>query len=232
MKILHISDTHGIHSSLDLDGVDVIAFTGDESNYREPIMNEKEFYRWFEWFESLDVWTKLYIPGNHSAYVYNNESYVKGLFKENGIEWLHQRRFVLDGVVFYGDAYSPLFGNWYYMKQRNRLHDIWEAIPDDVNVLLTHTPPKGILDLAHRPNRTVEQAGCNNLFKRIKKLKDLKLHLFGHIHDNGELINFGVLKRYDILFSNGTLVEDDTLTKYWTDAPNWTNVPNIFEING
>lgn len=226
MKILHLSDTHGIHSSLGLDGVDVVAFTGDESNYRDPVMNEKEFYTWFEWFQSLEVEHKLYIPGNHSAYVYNNESYVKRLLKDAGIIWLHQERHEIDGIVFYGDAYSPAFGNWYYMKDRSKLNKNWKNIPDDVNVLLTHTPPKGILDLATRPNGGLEQCGCSALTKRIIELKNLRLHLFGHIHNNGELINFGALKRYGIFFSNGTVVADDAMTQ------SWTNVPNIFEING
>lgn len=45
LRVLHISDTHGFHDLLSIpQDIDVLAFTGDESNRRDPHLNEAEFY--------------------------------------------------------------------------------------------------------------------------------------------------------------------------------------------
>lgn len=48
-----------------------------------------------------------------------------------------------------------------------------------MQILVTHTPPNGILD---RTRRGVI-AGCESLKSRLSHLKDIKLHVFGHIHE-------------------------------------------------
>jgi 3',5'-cyclic AMP phosphodiesterase CpdA len=51
MKIFHVSDTHGLHHQINIpNDIDVLAFTGDESNHRDPYRNEAEFYDFAEWF--------------------------------------------------------------------------------------------------------------------------------------------------------------------------------------
>jgi len=69
-------------------------------------------------------------------------------------------------------------------------------IPDDVNVLITHGPPSGILDL----NDDDEYCGCVNLLHRIKELTKLKCHVFGHIHNE-----YGTKEKYGIKFVNASL---------------------------
>ena len=67
MKILHISDTHGRHRELELKEADVLCFTGDESNYRDPYKNHGEFSDFFNWMEDIRYLYKrvLFVPGNH-----------------------------------------------------------------------------------------------------------------------------------------------------------------------
>jgi Icc-related predicted phosphoesterase len=48
-----------------------------------------------------------------------------------------------------------------------------------IQILITHTPPYGVLDLTRRGIN----AGCESLLERMVKLKDLRLHVFGHIHE-------------------------------------------------
>jgi Icc-related predicted phosphoesterase len=57
----------------------------------------------------------------------------------------------------------------------------WALIPADVQVLITHGPPHGILDVVARPRR--KHAGCEAMRDRIAELPDLRLHAFGHIHE-------------------------------------------------
>lgn len=52
-------------------------------------------------------------------------------------------------------------------------------VPDfpDVDILMTHGPPKGILDGCPQGN-----VGCRNLLRALRRAKPL-MHCFGHIHE-------------------------------------------------
>ena len=210
MKILHITDTHGYHHemNLNLDGVDVLVHTGDATHHRNSFFNEKEFFDFLDWFSSLPVPNKIYVAGNHDSFIFENNKEARKQFYLHGIHYLNKNEVVIDGVKFYGDPIMPKFGDWCFMTDRGKLNKHWEMIPEDVNVLLTHTPPKGVLDLSEDRKHNLERCGCSALMKRVNKLKQLKLHCFGHIHNCKDIVNTGVLKRGDVLFSNATAVTD------------------------
>ena len=64
-----------------------------------------------------------------------------------------------------------------------------EDIPDDIDIVVTHNPPLGILD---------ENMGSTNILNFIMKAKP-KYHLFGHIHSTaGETLQFGDTKCINI----------------------------------
>ncbi len=64
-------------------------------------------------------------------------------------------------------------------------------IPEDTHVLITHGPPRGILDLTR--GYPAEHVGCEDLLARIQHLSSLKAHIFGHIHEAyGEELHGGV----------------------------------------
>lgn len=204
-KILHISDTHGQHNSLQLDltNIDVLVHSGDESNYKSPSINHGEFNSFLNWFADLDIEKKIFVPGNHSTWIEANEKEARRLFKERDIIFLNKNEIVIDNVKFYGDAVNPLFGNWAYNIKREKLHKHWSLIPDDTDVLITHTPAYGILDVVD--NRRMEFTGCKNLYKQIQK-RNIKAHLFGHIHQ--DYWNLGVFNDGKTMYSNGAIVLD------------------------
>lgn len=55
----------------------------------------------------------------------------------------------------------------------------WNLIPDDTDVLITHSPPLGYGDLCH----TGIRAGCVELLSTIQQRVKPKYHIFGHIHE-------------------------------------------------
>lgn len=59
--------------------------------------------------------------------------------------------------------------------------DIYRLIPADTEILLTHTPPRGVLDLTKKRKRV----GCKQLAARLLSpdLAGCRLHVFGHIHE-------------------------------------------------
>ena len=86
--------------------------------------------------------------------------------------------------------YTPAFGNWAfaYKPNEDRFNLPQQAangvtsiatnpIPNDIDIVMTHGPPKGILDLC--PQGLV---GCLNLLQALRRVKPL-MHCFGHIHE-------------------------------------------------
>jgi len=110
------------------------------------------------------------------------------------------------------------------MKARHKLFDTWEAIPEDTDILVVHGPPKGILDLSYNREHILEFCGCSALKKRVLKL-NLKLMCFGHIHNNEDIINSGIMKLSNLItiFSNGSVVTDRKFGKLTSNG-------NILEI--
>lgn len=56
---------------------------------------------------------------------------------------------------------------------------VYSKIPEDTEILLTHTPPHCIMDETRKKVR----AGCGVLARRLKELEGCRLHVFGHIHE-------------------------------------------------
>ena len=71
------------------------------------------------------------------------------------------------------------------------LHDHWQLIPENTDVLITHGPPNGIADGVEAGFGTLN-VGCNDLLDRIDSLS-LKAHIFGHIHEGyGSVVKDGI----------------------------------------
>jgi hypothetical protein len=82
---------------------------------------------------------------------------------------------------FYGSPWSPEFCDWAFNAERGeQSRAIWSKIPDDVDILITHGPPHGILDYVPRSK---EHCGCEELLKVVKERVKPRLHIFGHIHE-------------------------------------------------
>lgn len=226
MRILHISDTHGFHSQFPVErfeGIDVVIHSGDASNYMNPMTNAMEMENFMQWYKQVPVPTKIYVAGNHDTSV-ERKMFRKEDFAMAGIIYLENEEVTIDGVKFWGSPHTPTFGTWAFMKAREKLNRVWEAIPDDTDVLIVHGPPKGVRDLSFDRGGSLEMCGCSALMKRCWKLKDnLKLVAFGHIHNmEGIDTNQGVshYSNTKTVFSNAACVYDGRFDKGLTSFGN------------
>lgn len=225
MKIWHISDTHTYHGLLKVpEDIDMVIHSGDATNPRDPYVSEQEMLNFISWFGSLPIKHKVFVAGNHDLCIERN-LVTKIDFMKNGIVYLENDYAEVEGIKIWGSPFTPTFGQgWAFNKKRSALHDIWKEIPDDVDIVVVHGPPKGILDLAYHQLNCIEFCGDEALRKRMYLLKP-KLCLFGHIHNNEDIINAGTMKlsNHDTIYSNGSVVTDGKFGKLSSHG-------NTFEI--
>lgn len=185
MKVLHLSDTHGCHRRLrDLPEADVVVHSGDFC----MVGSEKEALDFLNWFCDLPYKHKIFICGNHDDCLYGTN--IDGL--DENVHYLCNSGVTIDGVKFYG---VPMF-------MADCISDCqlrnYANIPEDVDVLVTHTPPYGILDFDDGINY-----GSEELLQRVSEVNP-KLHLFGHIHRHHGQTDNGITH-----FSNGAIMNED-----------------------
>jgi Icc-related predicted phosphoesterase len=186
IKVVAISDTNTYHDSLVIPPGDILVHAGDFT-FRGREKEVRDFGRWFSSIKGFQY--KILIAGNH------DQSF-EGDTNAQALEWLYNGP-INDNFIYlqdteivlsingrqikvYGSPWQPFFYNWAFNLQRgNDLKDIWKQIPDDTEVLITHGPPFDILDECQDGS----VVGCQDLAERISKLKQLKLHIFGHIHE-------------------------------------------------
>ena len=211
MNILLISDTHCQHNRLDkylknpefIKDVDVIIHSGDASDTKSKAINCNEMHSFLEWYSDLNIPTKIFTPGNHDV------SIEAGMIKPSAypnINFLIDDGLTIQNTNFYGSPLTPTFGmGWAYNVARHKLYDYWQNIPATTNLLITHGPPKGILDLTHRTGNIFESVGCKSLLTRTFELDNLQYHVFGHIHDEKNIINSGYRIINDIIYINASI---------------------------
>ena len=193
MKLVCISDTHGDHAKVSLPAGDVLIHAGDITGHG----TEEDFLDFLAWFESQPHPHKIFIAGNHDWFLETSMKAAKNFVEETNVIWLNDSGINLNGVNFWGSPITLQFHNWAFM--RNAGSDIaehWKLIPENTDVLITHGPPHGILDLVKRADGSEDLTGCPQLLEAILATQP-KVHIFGHIHEE-----FGVLVHEGIEFLN------------------------------
>ena len=188
MKIMFLSDTHGRHLEItelygELPYVDIIVHSGDCTRYGE--FEETDLF--MNWFSKQNAKHKVLVAGNHDFVLQQMDRRNWLLANNYGVTYLEDSFINIDGIGIYGSPWSPVFGMWAFMKQRNdELDEVWQKVPTDgsVDLLVTHSPRYGRFDVSVRGNYNV---GCEMLANRINDIHP-KVHVFGHIHECGGMI--------------------------------------------
>lgn len=180
MLIVFISDTHNLHERLNyhLPDGDALVHCGDVTTDG----TRKEAFDFLKWFGELNYKHKIFIAGNHDICFDSsktNTPVTKEEIQYFNVNYLFKSGIVIDDVSFYGHPFTPIFGNFAFMAKEKELmwHD--SHIPDTIDVLITHGPPLGIMDLT----TGYEPAGSRSLRNRVETIKP-KIHAFGHIHES------------------------------------------------
>lgn len=214
MKIVCLADTHGMHNKINVPDGDILIHCGDIVPNEHPV-HYMNFARWFEQFPHQ---YKILVPGNHDLALEDEPK----MFRYDKFIVLIDSYIKIKGLQIYGTPYQPHFMDWAFnvYSDKKRI-GIFNKMPENLDILITHCPPRGILD----KNKQGESCG-DNVLAEIVKVKKPKYHIFGHIHHSygmGKhiLIDDNIDKKDIIEYVNCSVLDDDYKLK---------NKPIVLEI--
>ena len=209
MRITHISDTHNKHNQLNgkLPGGDLLIHSGDISSLGRKDEIER-FIKWFNGIDNythkifiagnhdLTFDREILLRDKLAHFEGRDRNDYDTSCSEGKPVWLDnllqtglnpnvfylENSFVeIDQIKIWGSPISPSFGyGWAFNKDRGYdITQIWNTIPNDTDIVITHSPIYGYCDRASNTNQNV---GCADLYHRLHEVKP-HLHFAGHIHE-------------------------------------------------
>lgn len=229
MKIVAASDLHGYLPAIE--PCDLLILAGDTP----PWQNHEIAYQ-RQWFENdfLD-WIKsdrcpaeriVLIAGNHDLLF---EKYPPSGELGKRVIYLQDSEAEVDGLRIYGTPWSEILApHWAFSLPEQAKRDdepdltkAFAAIPDGIDVLVTHMPParfgdcllENVGSLSAHFKRV--HIGSPSLLYRVEEVKP-RLHVFGHVHED-----YGSWEHEGIRLANVSLLDE----RY-----EYANTPQVFEL--
>ncbi|MGZ5231283.1 MAG: metallophosphatase domain-containing protein [Burkholderiales bacterium] len=221
IRFVCVSDTHSKLDKVAIPDGDVLVHTGDLS--RVGAVND--LAEQFKLLNKMPHEHIVAIAGNHD----HGLQHIPDLAKLYGrryprVRYLDSTSAEVAGVKLWGSPWTPWFLDWAFNfprgdagEQEATLH--YAGIPDDTQLLITHGPPRGVLDqLDERGSEPFAHVGSIALRKRIDSLPRLRAHVFWHIHSQ-----YGTQRDGNVLFVNAA-----TCTEQYQP----TNPPIVLDWDG
>ncbi len=144
MRLVVLSDTHGLHDRIEsLPEGDILVHAGDFMNSGYEVQEILSFNRWLG---EHPFKHRVVCGGNHDRYFEAAPEQVMALL--TNAHYLENTGVSIDNVTFWGSPYTPEFLHWAFMYSRGTsTQRYWNLVPYNLDVLITHGPQaKLILD--------------------------------------------------------------------------------------
>jgi Icc-related predicted phosphoesterase len=221
MRVVATSDTHGHHRAHPIPDGDVFVHAGDITRAGEI----ETIIDFADWLSILPHRYKIIVPGNHdfcfdiSHARYNH--FAERVVEAVGAHYLIDASRMIDGKKFYGSPWVPNLERWaFWDRNRDRFIDA----PRDIDVLVTHGPPRGVRDGSGdkgvEPSRA-NHFGSAHLVRYINHCWQLKLHIFGHVHEG-----YGRSPDDELIFVNASMCTRGTREQ----EPEPKNPPIVIDL--
>lgn len=206
IKIVCISDTHN-HWPTSLPDGDILIHAGDltqSGKLKELAWAGNRLKEQVGRFKHV-----VCVGGNHdfalAAFMTMGEEDMLRRDFFGDVIYLRDNACALMNRKFYGSPWTlknKMSDNvWAFQGTPWELKDKFSMIPDNTDVLVTHSPPYGILDYYWQ-----WRLGSEDLWNRVDSIRP-KLHVFGHIHSAfGERLDTRVPSR-PVQFVNASSTE-------------------------
>lgn len=180
---------HGYYPKLS--GGDLLIIAGDLTA-RDEDEGWNEFEMWIL-NEGCKYKERIIVGGNHDNFLQTMDVNCMRKYWDKLIptcNYLCDSATEFDGFRIWGSPWTKTFPRMnpkckaFTVDTEEELDKKWKEIPDDIDILITHGPPFGILD----SNVSGEKCGSVSLRNMVLDgtyFKKLKYHIFGHIHECG-----------------------------------------------
>ena len=209
MIVDSISDLHGYYPKLE--GGDLLIVAGDLTA-RDTERQHAEFAYWLE---DQPYNKRIVIAGNHDNFFQKNKEWTPLLLPK--AEYLCDSGTEFEGLKIWGSPWTLTFKGMnphckaFTVDTEEELAEKWLTCPEDVDILVTHSPPYGVLDLAgHFDFSRDKRCGSRTLSHIFERINP-SLHVFGHIHESYGAIRkplIGSKKRNMCSFVNASHVNE------------------------
>jgi len=190
LRIVCISDTHQLESDLVVPPGDVLIHAGDFTFFGKGI---KAIANFNTWLGELPHTHKIVTCGNHELAIESDPT-LRHLIT-NGTLLLNESVMVGPAKIW-GSPLTPHSGAFGRSNAAERVN-VYDSIPADTDILVTHGPPYGILDSS--PAEQAGPSGDRELRQAVLRVRP-RLHVFGHVH-----AGYGVRQTRHTVFVNAAL---------------------------
>ncbi|KAJ0124916.1 hypothetical protein J7T55_006259 [Diaporthe amygdali] len=174
ITVVCVSDTHNSQTALP-DG-DLLIHAGDLTQSGTL----KELQAALDWLKAQPHAHKIVVAGNHDTILdpSRDREGERAQLHWGDITYLCNEAATIEcasgrRLRVYGSPLSPRYGNWAFQYPKSE--DVWAgAVPDGVDILVTHGAPRGHLVLM--------SMGCAHLLREVWRTRP-RLHVFGHVHE-------------------------------------------------
>lgn len=207
-----MSDTHGLHKQVAVPPGDVLVFAGDFTSSGRG--NNTETSEFNSWLHSLPHQHKLVVAGNHErlnslaaalpAATYLQDSMVRLTIRDSEL-------------LVWGSPWQPQWVGFDSYVDKSQIGEKWRKIPENLHILITHTPPHSRGDWMFMRSEDKEgHFGDDALLHRLQQLSHPPLlHVYGHIHTGyGQIEEIG-----GTLSINAALTDDTWRQKHIVNPP-------------
>jgi Icc-related predicted phosphoesterase len=180
MKLTCISDIHCRYREIEVPDADMLVIAGDVCNWGLF----PEFDDFCRWVFSLRGRFKhiVYVPGNHDKWVEKNLDKARKMLAPCHL--ITNGPLEIERFKLWGYAYIPPMPFWAFSQESNKAKVMLDAIPEGLDLLISHGPPFATLD----STLNGYNVGCPLLREAVDRAKP-RHHVFGHIHEGyGEIM--------------------------------------------
>ncbi len=224
-----MADLHG-NTPNDISNCDVLLLAGDYWGYGYGFGTEVNQEKWLrrhlsKWIGELKekniVKQVVGIAGNHDGIFQTKPELVPE------IDWIYLKNNTTtinvngEDITIYGTPYTPWFLDWAFNTPKGDYEEkvlgrMFNEIPENIDILLTHGPAYGICDRTCRG----DNVGSKELLKAIDRVKP-KLVVCGHIHEARNVVKHNdtlvvscsIVKEGHDIDNNGITIEGDKLNE-------------------
>lgn len=190
-RVVMISDTHNQHDAFDIPEGDILVHAGDCT------MDGRvdEFVAFRDWFVGQPHTFKIMIGGNHD-FCLQDQSFIDK-YMHPDIIYLQDASATIMGIKFWGYPWCPNLKFWAFYGTEAHLASKAALIPEDVDVLICHSPPFGACDSVSIHGHVGNYPLLTNLQSRDAALP---IVVCGHIHEGfgGSSIDNGRTYVYNV----------------------------------